>query len=71
MRPSCAKVKLEVDLLREFTKRIKIGIRKGNKEVMEKFIRIKYDYVPKYCSTCMIQGHDEDQCFVKHLELYK
>ncbi|WMV18187.1 hypothetical protein MTR67_011572 [Solanum verrucosum] len=69
-RPSCARVKVEVDLLREFPKRIKIGMRMQNKEVVEKWIKIKYDYVPKYCQTCMIQGHNEEQCYVVHPELH-
>lgn len=45
-------------------------MKKTNGEVMEKWVRIKYDYVPKYCKTCMIQGHDEQQCYVEHPELY-
>ncbi|KAH0711972.1 hypothetical protein KY289_007931 [Solanum tuberosum] len=69
-RPSCARVKVEVDLLREFLKRIKIGMRMQNKEIVEKWIIIKYDYVPKYCQTCMIQGHNEEQCYVVHPELH-
>ncbi|KAK4733567.1 hypothetical protein R3W88_007828 [Solanum pinnatisectum] len=69
-RPSCARVKVEVDLLREFPKRIKIGMRMRNKEVVEKWIKIKYDYVPKYCQTCMIQGHNEEQCYVVQPELH-
>lgn len=35
-RPSCALVKVEVDLLGEFPKQIKIGIKKVDGEVMEK-----------------------------------
>lgn len=27
--------------------------------------------MPKYCKIYMIQGHGEDQCYVKHPELYK
>ncbi|KAH0749597.1 hypothetical protein KY290_028829 [Solanum tuberosum] len=69
-RPSCARVKVEVDLLGEFPKRINRCMKKTNGEVMEKWVRIKYDYVPKYCKTCMLQGHDEQQCFVEHPELY-
>lgn len=56
-RPSCARV--EVDLLKELLKRIQIGIKQKGGEVVEKWIKIKYDYVPKYCKTCIIQGHDE------------
>ncbi|XP_049413166.1 uncharacterized protein LOC125876094 [Solanum stenotomum] len=69
-RPSCASVKVEVDLLREFPKRIKIGMRMKTDEVVEKWMKIKYDYVPKYCQTCMIQGHDEEQCYVVHPDLH-
>ncbi|KAG5624938.1 hypothetical protein H5410_010156 [Solanum commersonii] len=69
-RPSCARVKVEVDLLREFPKRIKIGMRMKTDEVVEKWVKIKYDYVPKYCQTCMIQGHDEEQCYVVHPDLH-
>ncbi|KAG5572507.1 hypothetical protein H5410_062273 [Solanum commersonii] len=45
-RPSCARVKVEVDLLKEFPKWIKIGMRMKNEEVLEKWIKIKYEYVP-------------------------
>lgn len=37
---------------------------------MEKWIKIRYDYLPKYCTTCMIQGHNVDQCFMEHPELF-
>lgn len=56
-RPCCVRVKVEVDLFGEFPKRIKICVKKGNEEVLDKWIPIKYDYLPKYCTTCMIQGH--------------
>ncbi|WMV26131.1 hypothetical protein MTR67_019516 [Solanum verrucosum] len=35
-RPSCARVKVEVDLMKEFPKHIKIGMRKQSGELMEK-----------------------------------
>ncbi|KAF3680092.1 hypothetical protein FXO37_03507 [Capsicum annuum] len=57
IRPSCARVKVEVDLLGDFSKRINIGIRMKNGEVKEKCINIKNDYVPKYCKSCKLQGH--------------
>ncbi|XP_049394640.1 uncharacterized protein LOC125858913 [Solanum stenotomum] len=69
-RPSCARVKVEVDLLSELPKRISIGMRQPNGNVQEKWIKIKYDYIPKYCTTCMIQGHDEKQCYVNHPDLH-
>ena len=59
-------VKVEVDLLNEFSKRIKIGLKRSNGEIVEKWVKIKYDYMQKYCKTYMIQGHDEEKCYVKH-----
>lgn len=57
---------MEVDLRGEFPKHIKIGIRKGYDVIVEKFISIKDDYIPKYYTTCKIQGHDQEQCYIKH-----
>ncbi|KAK4714091.1 hypothetical protein R3W88_019998 [Solanum pinnatisectum] len=51
-RPSCARVKVEVDLLGEFPRRINIGMRKKTGEIKEKWITIKYDHIPKYCKNC-------------------
>lgn len=70
-RPSCARVKVEVDLLRDFPHKITVGVRKRTGKVVEKNIWIKYDYLPKYFKSCKIQGHDEEHCFVLHPELYR
>jgi len=69
-RPSCARVKVEVDLLKEFPKRINIGVKRSDGEVVEKRIKIKYGYMPKYCKTCMSRRHDEQQCYVEHPKLH-
>ncbi|WMV24108.1 hypothetical protein MTR67_017493 [Solanum verrucosum] len=69
-RPSCARVKVEIDLLGNFPKRINIGVRKLSGEVVEKWVQIKYDYVPKYCANCRLQGHNEQECYALHPELY-
>ncbi|KAF3643159.1 hypothetical protein FXO37_22128 [Capsicum annuum] len=69
-RSSCARVKVEIDLLGEFLKRINIGMRKKTGKVVEKWIHIKYDYMPKYCKKCKLQGHNENECYVIHLDLY-
>ncbi|KAG5601055.1 hypothetical protein H5410_032425 [Solanum commersonii] len=37
---------------------------------MEKWIKINYDHVPKYCKSCRIRGHNEEECYVIHLKLY-
>ncbi|KAH0672954.1 hypothetical protein KY290_025238 [Solanum tuberosum] len=70
-RPSCARVKMEVDLLGDFPKRINLGMWMKTGEVKEKWITIKYDYVPKYCKNCNLQGHNENECFIIHPELYQ
>ncbi|TMW86845.1 hypothetical protein EJD97_020815, partial [Solanum chilense] len=41
-----------------------------NEDIMEEWICIKYDYVPKYCKTCMIQGHNKKQCYIEYPELF-
>ncbi|WMV08972.1 hypothetical protein MTR67_002357 [Solanum verrucosum] len=70
-RQSCARVKVEVDLLSDFPKRVNVGIKKKTGEIVEKWIDIKYDYLPKYCKSCKLHGHNEKECFVLHLELYQ
>lgn len=49
----------------------KLGVRKLNGEVDEKWIKIKYDYITKYCTTCKIQWHAEEQCYFLHPELFQ
>ncbi|KAG5629516.1 hypothetical protein H5410_001233 [Solanum commersonii] len=39
-------------------------------EIMGKWVTIKYDYVPKYCKTSKLQGHNEKDCYVIHPELF-
>ncbi|XP_059289380.1 uncharacterized protein LOC132042890 [Lycium ferocissimum] len=69
-RPSCARVKVEVDLLAEHPKRVQIQcINPANGETRSRWIKIKYDFMPKYCTHCCLQGHDEDGCRVLHPEL--
>lgn len=52
-RPSCAKVNVEVNLLAKLPQRIKIV--EEDDEIgpdESKCIKIKCDYLPKYCKTC-------------------
>lgn len=70
IRPSCARVKVKVDLLTDLPKRVNVGIKKKSGDIMAKWIMIKYDYLPKYCKNCKLQGHNEKECFILHLELY-
>lgn len=70
IRPSCARVKVEMDLLGEFPKQVNVGIKKKTWEIVAKWVTIRYDYLPKYCKNCKLQGHNEKECFVLHPELY-
>ncbi|KAK4371635.1 hypothetical protein RND71_007019 [Anisodus tanguticus] len=60
-RPSCARVKVEADLLQEHPQRYNIQIMNGE-EMETVSYKIRYDFLPKYCSTCMLQGHDLQGC---------
>lgn len=69
-RPSCAKIKVQVDLTKEFPKRINVGIRKSTMgEILSTWIMIRYDYMSKYFKSCKLQGHTEAECFILHLDL--
>lgn len=55
----------------EHPKRVNVGIRKKSGEIVSKWIQIRYDYLPKYCKTCKLQGHNKEECFVLHPELFE
>nr|XP_009779392.1 PREDICTED: uncharacterized protein LOC104228608 [Nicotiana sylvestris] len=62
-RPSTARVKVVLDLLDKHPKRIKIHIMdKNSGKVVEHYQEIVYDNLPKYCTYCKHQGHDERSC---------
>ncbi|KAK4358421.1 hypothetical protein RND71_020650 [Anisodus tanguticus] len=67
-RPSCARVKVEADLLQEQPQRYNIQIMNGE-EMETMSYKIRYDFLPKYCTTCMLQGHDLQGCWKEHPEL--
>lgn len=62
--------KWRLDLLGDFPKRIKVGMRMKSEKIKEKWINIRYDYVPKYCKTCKLQRHSKKEYFIIHPELY-
>lgn len=69
MKPT--KVKVEVDLMGEHPQRVNVRIKKKSREIVSKWVQIKYDYLPKYCKTCKLEGHNKDDCFVLHPELFE
>lgn len=62
-RPRYARVKVEVDLLIDFSKRVNVGIKKKSGEIVAKWI------LPKYCKIYKLQGYNK-KCFVLHPKLY-
>lgn len=70
MRPSCTKVKVQVDLMANIPKYMEIMV--VNSATMESRVgkvRIKYDFLSKYCKQCKLQGHEEQECRTLHPEL--
>ncbi|KAG5591239.1 hypothetical protein H5410_041753 [Solanum commersonii] len=69
-RPSCARVKVQVDLCANLPSYVEIEIvNEGtNKSWVEK-VKVQCDVLPKYCVECKLQGHNAMECRVFHLEL--
>ena len=58
LRPSVARVCVEVDLLKAFPGRIWIG----NGDYGGFWFQLVPEYVPRYCSHCFRQGHGHEDC---------
>ncbi|KAK4348316.1 hypothetical protein RND71_031071 [Anisodus tanguticus] len=67
-RPSSARVKVEVDLLKVHPKSVLIQMGEGA-EITSTQQRIRYDFLPKYCTNCKLQGHDSIGCWKLNPEL--
>uniref|UniRef100_M1C4A6 Uncharacterized protein n=1 Tax=Solanum tuberosum TaxID=4113 RepID=M1C4A6_SOLTU len=69
-RPSCAKVRVLVDLAASLPKAVVVNILDAmTGKLKSDKIPIKYDYIPKYCSECKIQGHIKNIHKILHPEL--
>lgn len=69
-RSSCARVKVQVDLNATMPKYAMMEIEdEETKAVRVETIKIQYDFFPKYCKRCRLQGHGEDECRILHHEL--
>ncbi|XP_070013760.1 uncharacterized protein [Nicotiana sylvestris] len=69
-RPSCARVKVLVDLLTDLPKKVRMDIlNETNGEVRTEWVTINYDYLPKYCKECKLPGHDRMECWRINPEL--
>ncbi|KAG5618380.1 hypothetical protein H5410_018204 [Solanum commersonii] len=70
-RPNCARIKVEVDLTAKLPQRVRITEKDDHTGAIKyKWIKVQYDYMPKYCKECCLQGHDEHSCWVLNPELY-
>jgi len=71
-RPSCARVKVQVDLLFDFPKFVEVEVRNDDtKESRVEKVNIPYDMLLKYCKHCKVQGHEEEEYRVLHPKLRK
>nr|XP_016459131.1 PREDICTED: uncharacterized protein LOC107782715 [Nicotiana tabacum] len=69
-RPSCARVKVLVDLLTDLPKKVRMDIEnETTRGVRTEWVTINYDYLPKYCKECKLQGHDMIDCWRIHPDL--
>ncbi|KAF3631033.1 hypothetical protein FXO37_28191 [Capsicum annuum] len=71
MRPSCPRVKVEVNLIAKLP--TKVMINKENKvtgAIRSKWVSVPYDYMPNYWKECSLQGHDKETYWNVHLKLF-
>lgn len=67
--PSRVRVKVQVDLLADLPKKVTMDIENEiTGEVRTEWVKIQYDYIPKYCMECRLQGHNEEECKILHSE---
>ncbi|KAK4363845.1 hypothetical protein RND71_015203 [Anisodus tanguticus] len=62
IRSSCARVKVEFDLLKNHPQHVVIQVGEGD-GITTELQKIRYDFKPKYCTNCKLQGHDVDGCW--------
>lgn len=69
-RPSCAKVKVLLNLLDNLPTKVRMDIlNEMSGTVRTEWVTVRYEYLPKYCKECKIQGHDMFECWRIHPEL--
>ncbi|KAK4388255.1 hypothetical protein Sango_2432100 [Sesamum angolense] len=60
VRPSVARVCIEINLLEPL--QMEIGLGFGTEMIIQPVV---YERLPKYCATCKHLGHDDDECYEK------
>jgi len=62
-RPSCARVKVLVDLKGKFPNSVQMNIEDPKMgKIRLNMIKNQHDYVSKYCLECKMQGHNKNNC---------
>ncbi|KAF3622056.1 hypothetical protein FXO37_32491 [Capsicum annuum] len=62
IRPSCTRKKVLIDLKGKFPKSVLMDIvNEVTGERRTEVISIKYDYLPRYCEDCKMQGHSDGE----------
>ncbi|RAL45485.1 hypothetical protein DM860_014874 [Cuscuta australis] len=62
-RPNVAKARVEIDLLKPRVQQIWIGFSDApGEEDVGMFQPVEYERIPKYCTACFKQGHDNSSC---------
>lgn len=66
-RPSCARVKVLVDILVVLPKKVRMDIEnEAIGGIRTEWVKIRYDVLHKYCKDCKLQGHDMLECWRMH-----
>ncbi|PHU04877.1 hypothetical protein BC332_25699 [Capsicum chinense] len=69
-RPSCARVKVQLDWLVEKPEFVHMEMEDSNSQenkIMK--VKIQYDELPSYCKRYKLQRHSKEYCRVLHLKL--
>lgn len=62
MRLSCARVKVQVDLLSDLPKFVQLEVTDPSKNSFKvEKVKVMYGMLPKYCKKCRLLGHNEDE----------
>ncbi|XP_070050094.1 uncharacterized protein [Nicotiana tomentosiformis] len=61
-RPSMAKVRVKIDLLKPQLEQVWVGLEDDNTGFKGFAQKIEYEAVPKYCKHCRLLGHSVVQC---------